>query len=36
MTKLSIVIPVLNEAKNIIKLVEEIKKEKKTFKFKKF
>ena len=29
MTKLSIVIPVLNEAKNIIKLVEEIKKEKK-------
>ena len=28
MTKLSIVIPVLNEGKNIVKLVEEIKKEK--------
>ena len=29
MTKLSIIIPVLNEGKNIAKLVEEIKKEKK-------
>ena len=29
MTKLSIVIPVLNESKNIVKLVKEIKKEKK-------
>ncbi len=28
MTKLSIIIPVLNEGKNIAKLVEEIKKEK--------
>ena len=34
MTKLSIIIPVLNEGKNIAKLVEEIKKEKKIFKFK--
>ena len=29
MTKLSIIIPVLNEGKNIAKLVEEIKNEKK-------
>ena len=36
MTKLSIVVPVLNEGRNIVKLVEEIKKEKKKVKFKKF